>query len=90
MYEVTIRIQDDDSADYLCPYEFRTDSLRIAQQVRDELLADEVGTRQRVMDFLGIEPEQYERDGIWLQVFLTDTEHDYEDEDEYWMSYDVI
>ncbi len=90
-YEVFVKVQDDDSTDYLDePFEFATDDYGLAVEVRNLLIANDNETRARVRETLGFTEEQYESDGIWLQVFLTDTELDYEDEDEYWMSYDVI
>lgn len=91
-YEVFVKIQDKDSGDWLAePFEFATDDEELAKQVRDLIVANRETAAERCRETMGMTPEEFEAEGIWLQLFLVDTENDgAQDVEEYYESYEVL
>ena len=86
MYEITMRIQDVNSADYECPFEARFVDEDVARAAFEAILDRREFWEEIVCKRYGLT----EKDEPWIQLFLTDDESDYSDEDEYWMSYEVL
>lgn len=85
-YNVTVKVQDAYGSDWENPIDFYTDDYDEAVALRDDILAHGKEFVER-MDSIG---EYTEDDKVWYQLFLTDDESGYSDEDEYWMSYEVL
>ena len=85
-YNVTVKVQDAYGSDWDNPIDFYTDDYDEAVALRDDILAHGKEFVER-MDSIG---EYTEDDKVWYQLFLTDEERDYSDDEEYWMSYEVI
>lgn len=86
MYEITMRIQDVNSADYECPFEARFVDEDVARAAFNSVLEHRSFWHDLICERYGLTDE----DEPWIQLFLTDDERDYSDEDEYWMSYEVL
>lgn len=86
MYEITMRIQDDSSADYECPFEAKFVDEDVARAAFNAILDRREFWEELICKRYGLTEE----DEPWIQLFLTDSEQDYSDEDEYWMSYEVL
>lgn len=86
MFDVTIRIQDDESNDYECPFTARVCDEDLAKILFYEILArrDYVDTTIRDRYGLGF------GDNVWIQLFIIDEDADFNDEDTYWLSYEVL
>jgi hypothetical protein len=86
MYEITMRIQDANSADYECPFEAKFVDEDVARAAFNAILDRREFWEELICKRYGLTEE----DEPWIQLFLTDDESDYSDEDEYWMSYEVL
>jgi hypothetical protein len=86
MYEITMRIQDVNSADYECPFEAKFVDEDVALAAFNAILDSREFWEELICKRYGLTEE----DEPWIQLFLTDDESDYSDEDEYWISYEVL
>ncbi len=92
-YEVVIRIQDNDSGDWLAePFEFATDDRELAEQVRNLIISNREDAIDKCRIAMGMTAEEFESEGIWLQLFLVDNDEDDtpQDIEEYYESYEVL
>ncbi|MBR2804998.1 MAG: hypothetical protein IKE20_07690 [Eggerthellaceae bacterium] len=87
MYDVTMRIQDINSNEYECPFEARFVDEDLAQMLFDKIVQNGEFWHDTICERYGLADE----DEPWIQLFLTDDVHECDmDEDEYWMSYEVL
>lgn len=92
-YEVFIKVQDKDGGDYLAePFELATDDMEVAERVRNLIITNRNDAIERCRVAMGMSAEEFEAEGIWLQLFLVDTESDGADQsiDDYYESYEVL
>jgi len=86
MFEIVMRIQDKESSDYECPFEAKFTSREIAEAAFNAILE----RRAFWNDLICKKYELTSDDDPWIQLFLIEDGRDYSDDDEYWMSYEVL
>lgn len=86
MYEVVMRIQDKYSNDYECPFSATFVDEDVAQAAFNAILKNRRFWNDTICERYGLTEE----DEPWIQLFITDAECDYTDDDEYWLSYEVL
>lgn len=88
MYKITMRIQDENSTDYECPFEASFGNKDISESVYNHILSNSTFWNDLICKQYGLTKE----DKPWIQVFLTDDNEDFHniDEEDYWLSYDVL
>ena len=86
MYTITMRVQDINSADYECPFEAHFNNENIAKSVFEGIIKNSKSWN----DLICKEYELTKELEPWIQVFFTKDDVDHSDDEEYWLSYEVI